>query len=149
MPRRTSKIQVCLLSCDWGGVTACVNTFSAIQLNSSGYETQKSKILFQVTPFYLIVLLHTEILCAPSERHRAPTDPSRVRGLAYGREGQISESRCNSISVPLTSVSPRPGTSILVYGFRRTWSPRITVPPGTCLLGDGLRLRIRVPPCWV
>ena len=41
MPRRTSEIQVCLLSCDWGGITSCVNTFSAIQLNLSGYETQK------------------------------------------------------------------------------------------------------------
>ena len=55
MPRRTSEIQVCLLSCDCGGITSCVNTFSAIQLNLSGYETQKSKLCSKLPRFTLLI----------------------------------------------------------------------------------------------
>ena len=51
------------------------------------YDYDDSMLSFDI----ILVLLPTEYLHAPSAHHRAPTDPSRVRGLTYLGQGLGSE----------------------------------------------------------
>ena len=103
MPRRTSEIQVRLLSCDWGGITSCVNTFSAIQLNLSGYETQKSKFCSKLPRFTL--LLRSVRVCLSVGSFDICRSRGRSRTLYDPAPGTITAERYLVLSVDPDSMN--------------------------------------------
>ena len=127
MPRRTSEIQVCLLSCDWGGITSCVNTFSAIQLNLSGYETQKSKFCSKLPRFTLYkegvsrTVVREVLPRATAHGHQTFPDyrrhtRSRSKGGDVRKEAPAEECAAKNLQTTVRHL----GFTEKIYGFPRT-----------------------------